>query len=144
MKPSDLRLGNYVNFKNREDIDYCEVTDLSASGGIYILRNFKYGEGDDQLEAIEDITGIPLTEAWLERLGLIKKYLENPFQDGGYELDEKGNRWYSWVDDGAFNLEVQSDGQIWFEIYSNYAHLKYVHQLQNLYYAVREKELVIK
>lgn len=142
MKPSELRLGNFVNFKDRDDIDYCEVTALDTGGYIHILRNFKDGQGDDQPENIEDITPIVLTEEWLDRLGIKKEYLENPFEVGGYDLDEKGNKWYHWVR-GVFNLEIQTNGEIWFEVYSHYVHIEYVHQLQNLYHGLTKEDLVL-
>ena len=58
------------------------------------------------------------------------------------DIDEDGSIWYNWVQ-GLFNLEIQSNGEIWFELYSHYKHIKYVHELQNLYYSLTGVELSV-
>jgi DNA-directed RNA polymerase beta' subunit len=42
------------------------------------------------------------------------------------------------------NLEIQTNGEIWYEVYSHYKELKYVHELQNLFYALTNEELGTK
>lgn len=130
MEAKDLRLGNYVN-------DYgmcCEVTHLMLSRLVEINNSGK---------TCINLTAIPLTEDWLVRFGLIKRYEENQFEDNGFTLDENGNKYYAWVDDGVFSLEIQTNGEIWFELYSYYRHIEFVHELQNLYYALTKRELVL-
>ena len=125
MKPSELRIGNF--YLNERGFDCVFTYDL-------FLPMMK---GEIKIEPIL------LTEEWLERFGLTKKYLENPFEDGGYDLDEKGNKWYHWIK-GLFKLEIQPNGEIWIDVYSHYVNVKYVHQLQNLYYALSDgDELVL-
>lgn len=134
MKPQDLRIGNWVVLDWTGDKHSLneEVQILNFQ----VLKEFETGD--------RQYSGILLTEEWLEKFGLIKKYLKNPFEEGGYDLKEDGNRWYSWVDKGTFNLEIQTNGEIWFEIYSCYRHIQYVHELQNLYFSLTGKELTIK
>ena len=60
------------------------------------------------------------------------------------DIDEDGNIFYSWVKGGVFNLEIQSNGEIWFELYSHYKHIKWVHELQNLYFALTGEELILQ
>lgn len=73
---------------------------------------------------------IPLNEDWLVRLGFKKR--KNP--------NNPKKSFYWW--DGTVNL-IQSDKLYCADIVST-IELKYVHQLQNLYYALTETELEIK
>jgi len=120
MNKEELRIGNLVYDTKGEVNTVCVDT----------FVKFNY-----QIKPIE------LNEDWLEKFGLIKKYLENPFEEGGFDLKEDGSKWYYWVDKGVFNLEIQANGEIWFEIYSHYKHIKYVHELQNLYFCLTGNEL---
>jgi len=121
-KRTDFRIGNLVEDEN----------------GFYQIDDEHLGE--EYFNTLQ-CWGIPLTEDWLEKFGLIKKYLENQFEEGGFDLKEDGSKWYYWVDSGVFNLEIQTNGEIWFEIYSCYKHIKYVHELQNLYFCLTGNEL---
>lgn len=138
MKANELRIGNWVVWDDdsQEEVQVRELTaPLELEGGQeYFINGGLIG----------DFKPIPLTEEWLVRFGLIKKYLENTLEEGGFDLKEDGSRWYYWVDKGVFNLEIQPNGEIWFELYSYYNHIKYVHQLQNLYHALTGEELTIK
>jgi hypothetical protein len=125
MKASELRIGNYVNFKNREDIFFCEVITLDKCGYIHLQRIFKDNlHNDDQPESIEDITPIPLTEDWLLKFG----FVSNPYQDR-YENE-------------FIHVECNKTRgitELWIE---RMPHIKYVHQLQNLYFALTGEELL--
>ena len=137
MKANDLRLGNliYWNILEKKDTIHTVVG----------IRNEKPQTIPISLgESIEDYKPIPLTEIWLEKLGLIKKNIteDMPEELKQPDIDEDGSIWYHWVQ-GLFNLEIQSNGEIWFELYSHYKHIKYVHQLQNLYYSLTGVELSV-
>lgn len=80
MKAQELRIWNIVGFKNRTDL-YCVVKSI-YSPGIHVIRYFNSGEEDDQPEVIEDITPIPLTEDWHNKFGIKK----NGFKNFVYEL----------------------------------------------------------
>lgn len=132
MIPSnELRVGVWVNDRGSQPFQ--------------ILPNYILGQYQCEIAKTINIdcNPIPLTEEWLVNFGIIKKYYENQFEEGGFEKDENGKRFYFWVK-GAFNLEIQSNGEIWFEVYSHYIHVKFVHQLQNLYFALTGEELTIK
>ena len=139
MESKDLRIGNFVNL-NRTNT--CVEVKAVFSDGVNIQNQPPLDINKNMNVSINSVSPIPLTEEWLNKFSLMKKYLENPFEEGGYDLDEKGNRWYHWVDGGLFNLEIQTNGEIWFEVYSCYRHIQYVHELQNLYHALNGKELV--
>ena len=70
---------------------------------------------------------IPLTEEWLLNLGGVRDN-NAPYIDFGYfELSKTENNWWS----------VEKEGV-------RLCFVKYVHQLQNLYFALTEEELKIK
>jgi hypothetical protein len=134
---NELRIGNLVDLGNRIvkiiEIGHlsCVAADLEAT--------------QDTIEDYNRTKPIPLTEEWLEKLGLIK---ENQTKTLPEELqlpdvDEDGSIFYSWVKGGVFNLEIQSNGEIWFELYSHYKHIKWVHELQNLYFSLTGEELTL-
>lgn len=136
MKASELRIGNFVNFKDREDIDYCEVTALDAGGYIHLLRNFKDGDGDDQPEALEDITPIVLTEEWLIKFGFEatevwgdyaneKLLICSDFKDDGRKISDSHEYYFS------YGRKLRS------------RQIKHVHELQNLYHAITGSELAL-
>ena len=121
MKATELRIGNLVDLGNRIakviDIGHlsCTVVDL--------------GETQDTLEDYERTQGIPLTEEWLDKFG--------------FDIKDKDR--LDWVK-GAFNLERSNEdnNKFCFEVYSHYIPLDYVHQLQNLYFALTGEELILK
>jgi hypothetical protein len=70
---------------------------------------------------------IPLTEEWVEKFGFHFK------GDDEYRLD------------GEYHLEKESRGAYDFYFVDGWlGTIKYVHQLQNLFYALTRKELTIK
>ncbi len=115
MKASELRLRNYYN---GDGIYYkINITDL---------QNLIDDPQDDFYQPI------PLTEDILLKCGIELKFEEL----------ESGSRMSYWVK-GAFDLEIGADGKICFEVYSHYIEVKYLHQLQNLYFALTGEELNI-
>tara|TARA_R110000868_G_scaffold256359_2_gene513078 strand:+ start:510 stop:872 length:363 start_codon:yes stop_codon:yes gene_type:complete len=120
MTVKELRLGNWVNFKfsdSNSNVMICH-NDLKN-----FERNIRIGEFNNIYKPI------PLTEEWLLRFG---------FRDLGYGEWEKG--------DIILDNEYTDKG-IW-NIRETVSHLsidvKYVHQLQNLYFALTGEELTIK
>jgi len=128
METKELRIGNLLQSKY-----FADNISVRGIGKNCIWLNDNEHPGPISIDYLEPI---PLTEEWLEKLGLTKSTLDNDF-----EPNEP--KWYSWIK-GAFNLEIQSNGEIWFELYSHYKHIKWVHELQNLYFALTEEELIIK
>lgn len=137
MTANDLRLGNLIHWNIPEKKNTIHT--------VVGIRNGKLQTIPISLgESIEDYKPIPLTEIWLEKLGFIKKNIteDMPQELKQPDIDEDGSIWYMWVQ-GLFNLEIQENGEIWFELYSHYKHIKYVHELQNLYYALTGVELSV-
>lgn len=98
-----------------------KVCELSI-GGIEVN-----GEGEITWIEIEEFEGIPLTEEWLLKFGFSGALY---YFKSGFE----------------FSLKKQSDGFVM--IINDYEEcwpeIQYVHQLQNLYFALTGEELTIK
>lgn len=123
MNHRELRIGNFVNIKHCEG--YQNVYSINPTiGGYYTVNGFA------------DVSGIPLTPEWLERFGWIWNE-----ECGSYEKFPNG--------DVRLNLSFREVSQS----YTMFNHVLkatiaeriwYVHQLQNLYFALTGEELTIK
>lgn len=114
MEAKDLRIGNYV-----QDED----------GIFQITKSFFYLLDNN----LKDVAAIPLTEEWLLKFGFIESTLD------------EDNKWlflkYRY-------LSFQSDNSVEFKkVYLTVNKMdiicEYVHQLQNLYYALTNEELIL-
>jgi hypothetical protein len=118
MKASELRIGNYHLYKIVDVIDKRQEWWESCKTDIHDLIIL------DKKEC-PNYAPIPLTEEWLLKLG----FVSNPYQDR-YEK-------------GRLHIECdKTKGEIclWIE---SMPHIKYIHQLQNLYFALTGEELTI-
>lgn len=128
MKASELRLGNFVY--GHKTVWAIDPTD------------FKYYDSDKEELPYEPI---PLTEEWVIKLGFVKtedKKFSRPVCDYDYVLTRDWQEYPSY----HFGIEYtdsprkEDEGQVYhfsFEI-------KYVHQLQNIYFFLAHEELTIK
>ena len=127
MKANELRLGNFVI---DEDGDVLPITAITPTT---VFHN------GDLFSAINTIIGVPLTEGWLIKFGFEKYNNSNFSIDVGsyYSCNEIRNSKMKLKFTKAKNWRVE-----------NYANktikFNYVHQLQNLYFALTGKELEIK
>ncbi len=133
MKIRDLRVGNLILFA--EDSTIFEVTEISEYG-----VNVKNEEEETYIE-IDSFEGIGITEDWLIKFGFKKdenKGFDSYFYSKGifYLFHEKD------FDSGFTFPILMKYGNI--NEYKNGRHIKYVHELQNLYFAIQQKELVMK
>lgn len=115
MKPQDLRIGNLVK---------------DATGEIFPVKSL-----DESMNGtMQLIEGIPLTPELLERFGFVKEFSKS-FSSGNevtFDIYRKGKFTYNSI-----------QNQWWYGIALN-APLQYVHQLQNLYFAITGTELELK
>lgn len=124
MKASELRIGNLIKGKSPEKKVYEEPVELNEYYFLLFLNNMM------------DVEPIPLTEEWLLKLG---------FKQCGYEM-------LSWKHETllpSFDL----DGINWadfdepdyqflnYKVADEILRIDYVHQLQNLYFALTGEEL---
>jgi hypothetical protein len=114
MKASELRIGNWLLF-----------TDWPAQG-------FRQMTGNDIGVCEKDpkwldyfFKPIPLTEEWLLKFG---------FDKGSYFFSKDGFEFY--LNDG--------ENGNWYPLVGGSVKIEYVHQLQNLYFALTGEELTIQ
>jgi len=119
MKANELRIGNYIYEYNKP----FKVTHFTI--GSFARSSSKYNGGR------RDLKPIPLTEEWLLKFGF-----------------ESSQDYYIKPNSGLM-IGVTLDGQLYSHFDSDYPLLlnhkiKYVHQLQNLYFAFTNTELLWK
>lgn len=139
MKASELRIGNFYNqFGNITEVDWSVLKDLKDAP-------------IDQLWC----KPIPLTEEWLQKFGFekIKNNREFFYSDVFKHENDAYNTWFCVY---FFNYNATGESAQYYKSYfetrhhgkieylDNYGNFDYVHQLQNLFFALTGKELTIK
>jgi len=120
MKASELRIGNLVNGpKQNAAYPVIEISELSV--------RIQFDNGNDWYGR-DQLHGIPLTEEWLLKFGFEDhKVFDNLI---GYKKNE---------------VEIHVYEELFCLANNEYAKsLNYLHQLQNLYFALTGEELTIK
>lgn len=140
LKANELRLNNLVtlNHKVREELfhnqihaqnEYFEVLTIYSDGDILLKLDDENVELD-----VKEIEPIPLTEEWLLKFGFEKEF-DGSFKKGfiAIFIDKRFNK-------NVF-LQTSENSKDWFGVDLK---IQFVHQLQNLYFALTNKELEIK
>lgn len=138
MDAKELKLGNMINFRNREGLNQGHIV------GIHKKRCTIKNERGTRESKYFHMEPIPLTEEWLTRMGFYKLNWDDFHEE---EFD-----WiYSLHKDNDIDLEVGQlvdKSEYKFNVFlwsgNSLNHIKYVHQLQNLYFSLIGKELIIK
>jgi hypothetical protein len=134
MKASELRIGNYVNVPNYEQcpfridaFEHCSEKFIKVAQEVK-LNGFEvhpitwYGD---------NLQPIPLTVEWLLKFGFEKSGLWT------YVIELQGNlKLVYYLGEKGWSIGFKS--------YSDFSNLYYVHQLQNLYFALTGEELTLK
>lgn len=132
MNPKELRLGNLVETYTVWLIDD-KVSEPAIGTKEIDLKDLEIMQS-----SLATYRGIPLTEEWLIKVGFIEKDLgeEPPYyifehqEINGFKVWEfNGEHWI---------LELADQNAI------PQNHFKYLHQLQNMYFALTGEELIIK
>jgi len=127
INPLELRIGNYIEMPN-------EVYPTEVAGVTRYLISDGFGEME-----LERFDPIPLTEEWLLKFGFELSL------NGGAGPDQ-------FYYDGPVPIDFDNDGKLYLgyrsrdydcEIY-NHNEIEYVHQLQNIVFALTGEELTIK
>ncbi|OCA73721.1 hypothetical protein [Chryseobacterium arthrosphaerae] len=137
MNSNEFRLGNYINFGST----LSEITGIMAEEIM-----FRYKSGGENRYALLQTPGInliPLTEEWLLGFGFESndgtKY--NP-------SDEYASQFEYTLDSGISHRDfVCRPSKGWIIKLGDYddeLEVKYVHEFQNLFYALKGKELYLK
>ena len=121
MKANELRIGNYVYFGKTETKLFCvDLLNIAFEK----IKNTK-----------SEIQPIPLTEEWLIKFGFNQDEILNYRYNSEWKLDGK-NYDFIYIDIDDKDICINDS---W-----NHRKIKYVHQLQNLYFALTGEELKIK
>lgn len=124
MRVSELRIGNLVK-SNKSNCNYKKgLVEID----LYTFNKILHQDGLSGLESI------PLTEEWLVKFGFKKHTYEN-YYGHKIELEFKGKY-----------LDVQMNFMCSLEDEKNliyFNRIKHVHQLQNLYFTLTGKELIL-
>ena len=115
MTLEEIRIGNIISAMGRKEV---KVEGISTRDGLIETDGFAE-------RGVEDFEGAPITEEWLLSKGAHKN--RNQIYFG------KGSVLFSWFGGGKITIDI--GGQM-----LNIG-CPYKHQLQNLYYAVTQKEL---
>lgn len=126
MKASELRIGNLIMGMDMVQTVF-EILDNTDRGRIVHLgyeHLILVKENGNQYKPIE-VHPIPLTEEWLLKFGFNYQKADvssfYPFYvKSGFRINEEGYHWY---------------------VQTHCVHIQYVHQLQNLYFALTGEEL---
>jgi hypothetical protein len=142
MEAKNLRIGNYVTWIDEDDPSNAVLTlvGIYLNDAIWVEWTWEDGSNDNTDCDLETIKGIPITEEWLNKFG---------FDDAEYKKGYTGVEFRTnvildfvltkpkfmgeWQDYYAFDL-----GQ------NRFVPMKYVHELQNLFFAVTSTELELK
>ena len=119
MEVRELRVGNYINL-TKDNFKTTKVYQLDAFD-IYKLQE----------NECADIKPIPITEEWLIRLGLSEYYGSSYY----LKINRDKLKWCRRTPKGGKGIRFKCP---------KYPHIAYVHQLQNLYFALTGKELELK
>jgi hypothetical protein len=129
IQANELRVGNWIDFISTPG-EYEQVSDINTKGLKWHTIN---------RISIEDIKGIELSS------DILKK--------AGFDVDDDNILYLSMYSPGhpsaRFCLESNGEGftlRSRYETYNEHArfiHLKYLHQLQNLFFALTETELTL-
>jgi hypothetical protein len=119
IKANELRIGNYVTTID----DEIRCTSVKGFYGFPVSSGIV--NHNNNVNDFEYLTPIPLTEEWLIKFGFCQIELDN------------GENYYQ---NNRFRLNCNYNGFY----YSRNLDVKYVHQLQNIYFALTSQELTIK
>jgi hypothetical protein len=125
IQAKELRIGNYI----KSTISRYRGQPFEVLGVFTDRIGIKYESPNPTYFLLDTVKPIPLTNKWLLDLGL-KSYDNYPegFYLGNYEV------FYD-VNEESWFFEIDSDG------YKYHTEIKYVHQLQNLFFALTGEEL---
>jgi len=121
---NELRFGNWIKYLG-------DVVQVFGTRGIYVITIDEHNEREQQI-AFPAFEPIPLTPEILEKAGFV---LRQKDEDGIIYGKEKYTIIYTRCTPGGFGYFLNG--------YHNDVHLQYLHQLQNLYFALTGEELKI-
>lgn len=133
---NELRIGNLVTYKG-DIFNIWSIGNNSTPNkeSYYVCLDSQRSDKHLKGISIQDISPISLTEEWLLKFGF------NESASGNYHEIKLTNRssLFKIIDDDFITMEIGGDMPDETEL----KHIKYVHQLQNLFFALSGKELEV-
>lgn len=119
MKASELRIGNWVNQLGFDNDTIISIDDMFETVSTNSMMD----------RPIDDFNHIPLTEEWLIKFDFDNNFKQFDFENNGLKVikDVHSDSWICYI--GFLNQ------------FNEICIIKYVHQLQNLYFALTGGEL---
>ena len=117
----DLRIGNLIKWISTNTVEV--VQEINSCGKYHLINNVQ----------IIDAEPIELTEEWLFRFGFERHELDNWFY---LKIINDWTRLNININGSVCELSISNHGAV--------INVTYVHQLQNLYYALTQTELTLK
>ena len=118
MKASELRIGNFIEFRHYT-MGWSQPTVCEA----WMIA--------DCLKHPESYRDILITEEWLLKFGF------------EYKIEPHYKTW-KFINDVFYSYNYKGDFRWFSKVLPNIDKVKYVHQLQNLYFALTGEELTLK
>jgi len=128
MEATEFRIGNLVKYENRVFPIHTIANEFPT------LDTIEFGVGVVDWNNIEPI---PLTEEWLLKLGFNDNYYD------GYLGIYVNNSDFVITEPKVMGLWQKNYAWQYKCTWDKYTELKYVHQLQNLYFALTGRELTV-
>jgi hypothetical protein len=125
IKASELRIGNFVIWNSDDHTEHAKIAMIAR-------EEVAFSCGDAGL--INEIEGIPLTNEWLTKLAFRRKEKFEFYLELLAIEDSVVNGWVVCQFD-----QVDGKGHILQNL-----SIRYVHQLQNLFFALTGKELILQ
>lgn len=117
MEARKLRIGNLVQYKDTKEV--CTIYQLE--------HRFKDTFRINDINNNDKLEPIPLTKEWLERFGFEYLDFRNKYQIDSFPLQLQNNDVWEWY---VMDYDI-------------FPTIKYVNELQNLYYVLSGKELTL-
>ena len=143
IQPQELRIGNCLYYKvlphAPESYKIIEVTSISKNGFISFIND----DGKEETYYLDNFEKIPITEEIILKCGF-----EN-YDNEKYNPNDKYAKQFEYhLDSGISYRELLCKPYYGWIIkmgtYDDKLEIKYVHQLQNLYYELKDEELTFK
>lgn len=137
MKASELRIGNLVD---------CPKPDFGTEYGGPLLNSFAKRKirplqlFDLSFIEEEEYKPVPITKEWLIRFGFAEKAIAGCDPTYFWIEEQESGQQFELDWDNVAGIDLSYDGSnfsLWFP------HIKYVHQLQNMYFSLTGKELTL-
>jgi len=123
------RIGNLVKWKDEDTECYLTITGIVLNDIVFVEWEWEDGERDDCDCSIDFISGIKITEDLILKLGFEQSKTTDKFftKDNSFGISTAGNK-FRFIQGNFVCQLVLRD-------------LEFIHELQNLYYALTGNEI---